>query len=278
MRTELNERLRNIRNAQNKKWSNRPNTISFLIFILPYFTIFLIYYIFDSQTKKLYKQCYFSVDVPLLFSKDFEKTNFDCYIINKNSKTDLIYFHGSRIKKEIHFEIVNKLSEETRFNIIVPFYRGYGTSKGRTTETNLKTDLHILSYLLNIRNTKQIIFGQSLGAAISIYYANINQIDKIVLENPFYSMKHVVLDFFFRKIFVFLLTEKWASFEIIGNLESKILFLVSRKDQIIENKHSNMLADKCKNKEIVYLENAHHFNGYKVENDFYKIIGDFFRK
>ncbi|KAM0687836.1 bem46 protein [Conglomerata obtusa] len=275
MHTTIHDRLHNFHKNGFLAQLKRAFPLSTFIPIAPFTLVFSLFYIFTNQTAIIYKENKFEIELNLLKSTKIERHNFDVYIIDNQSQTDLIYFHGSRIKKENHLEICKALFDATKHNIIVPFYRGYGTSVGDTKETSIMIDIHILRQIMKARDTKQILFGQSLGAAIAIYYALDANVDKIIIENPFLSMKRVVKDFKFRKYLNFLSTEFWPSCERIDKLRCPILFIISKLDKLINNKHSEVLLKLCKNGEKCVIEDANHFNAYRKDKNYFKRIADF---
>jgi fermentation-respiration switch protein FrsA (DUF1100 family) len=79
-------------------------------------------------------------------------------------------------------------------------YRGYGLSTGSPDETGLMIDAQTAyDYLRNRSETRDndiVIYGQSLGGAVSVQLVVKNQNDKrligLVLENTFLSMRKLI--------------------------------------------------------------------------------------
>jgi fermentation-respiration switch protein FrsA (DUF1100 family) len=79
-------------------------------------------------------------------------------------------------------------------------YRGYGLSTGSADERGLMIDAQTaLDYLTNrheTRNNKIVVYGQSLGGAVSIQLVARNQmggsISGLILENTFLSMRKLI--------------------------------------------------------------------------------------
>lgn len=79
-------------------------------------------------------------------------------------------------------------------------YRGYGLSTGSPDETGLMIDAQTAyDYLRNRSETRDndiVIYGQSLGGAVSVQLVAKNQNDKrligLVLENTFLSMRKLI--------------------------------------------------------------------------------------
>ena len=79
-------------------------------------------------------------------------------------------------------------------------YRGYGLSTGNPNEKGLMIDAQTgLDYIRErpeLRGTKIVIYGQSIGGAVSIGLASRNQkqgdIAGVVLENTFTSIRKLI--------------------------------------------------------------------------------------
>lgn len=79
-------------------------------------------------------------------------------------------------------------------------YRGYGLSTGSPDERGLMIDAQTaLDYLTNrheTKNNKIVVYGQSLGGAVSIQLVAKNQksgkISGLILENTFLSMRKLI--------------------------------------------------------------------------------------
>lgn len=79
-------------------------------------------------------------------------------------------------------------------------YRGYGSSTGTPDEKGLNIDAQTaLDYMRqreDIKKTKFVVYGQSLGGAVSISLVAKNQqqgdIKALVLENTFLSIKKLI--------------------------------------------------------------------------------------
>lgn len=277
MRTIIHERLPTINKKNPLKKLLQPKTYKFLLPAAPFLVLHLIFYIFYTQKQRFYQKNNFYIeDSAITKYKTFAMpdSNFDIYIINNNSKYDLVYLHGSRIKKDIHCSIALKLSKVTGYNIILPFYRGYCTSHGRLNEITIMTDMHLLKNVLEKRNTVKYLFGQSLGSAVAVYLATIYDVPKIILENPFYNAKAVVNDYRFLRYLSFLMCEKWETNERIAKIKSSFLILLSSNDTLVRNKNGLMLAGLIEDCTVERLENATHFNA-NLNPKFYDIIEKF---
>ncbi|EJW01609.1 hypothetical protein EDEG_03852 [Edhazardia aedis USNM 41457] len=255
----------------------------FILFV-PYFILLSFHFHFLQQHRMIYQSNKFDIDELKLCkrihynkTKNKEKDNyFDIYSIEMNSPNDLIYFHGSRIRKDIHIKIANKLAKTTKCNIIVPFYRGYGSSNGSINEVTIMSDVKLLNKVMKNRKNTEILYGQSLGCAAALYYASLSgNYNFLILENPFNTMKEVSYDTYsLSPFFGWVLTEKWPNDKRLKEYKGKVLFLISQKDNFVKAYHHKSLSNLCDKIEIKYLEGATHFNA-TLNEEYYKNIEDF---
>ncbi|MEQ1814714.1 MAG: alpha/beta fold hydrolase, partial [Candidatus Nitrotoga sp.] len=93
--------------------------------------------------------------------------------IKPEAKATILFLHGNAENISTHFRSVAWLSLEG-FNVLALDYRGYGESKGKPALAGMQLDIdaamrHLLAHK-NADPNKIIIFGQSLGGALAIYY------------------------------------------------------------------------------------------------------------
>lgn len=157
--------------------------------------------------------------------------------------------------------IVEVIYKQMGFNVVTFSYRGYGLSTGGPSETGIKLDAQaVLRYLADhpqIKKTKLVLYGRSLGGAVAIYTASLplavssHFVSGIILENTFLSIVKLipsVLPIF--KPFGFLVTQRWESDKIIQNLDPKInlLFFSGSKDELVPPEQHKKLFDLAPSK------------------------------
>jgi fermentation-respiration switch protein FrsA (DUF1100 family) len=112
----------------------------------------------------------------------------------------VLMFHGNAGNIGYRLPIAKILENELRCNVLMLQYRGYGLSSGNPNEKGLmidaQTGLDYIRQRQELRNTNIVIYGQSIGGAVSIGLAARNQkhgdIAGIILENTFTSLKKLI--------------------------------------------------------------------------------------
>lgn len=116
-----------------------------------------------------------------------------------SKNTTILMFHGNAGNIGYRLPIAKRLSEKG-YGILMLEYRGYGFSTGSPDEQGIMIDAQTgLDYLLErveTADTNIIVYGQSLGGAVSIQLVAKNQyngaITGLILENTFTSMRKLI--------------------------------------------------------------------------------------
>jgi fermentation-respiration switch protein FrsA (DUF1100 family) len=178
----------------------------------------------------------------------------------------VLMFHGNAGNIGHRIPIARMLDEALGCNVLMMEYRGYGLSTGTPDEVGLSIDAQTgLDYIrqrTELRNTKIVVYGQSLGGAVAINLVAKNQkegdIAGLILENTFMSIKKLiprfvpfllidpVVIFFLAKLtrhhsvfpaakFITRMCHQyWPSDEILPKItDVPVLFLSGLKDEII---------------------------------------------
>lgn len=109
-------------------------------------------------------------------------------------------FHGNAGNIGHRLPIAKIIANDIHCNILMLQYRGYGLSTGNPNEKGItidsQTGLNYIRQRDDLKNTKIVIYGQSLGGAVGIGLAARNKdkgdIAGIILENTFLSIKKMI--------------------------------------------------------------------------------------
>ena len=109
-------------------------------------------------------------------------------------------FHGNAGNIGHRVPIARALQESLGCNVLMLEYRGYGLSTGTPDENGLMIDAQTgLDWIRNreeTKDTKIVVYGQSLGGAVSIKLVAQNQkagdIAGLILENTFTSIRKLI--------------------------------------------------------------------------------------
>ena len=234
---------------------------SFFLLILIYFVITVVVYFF--QRKLLYHP--FS---PQITGKglihNFETINFktfDNFVLkgwfhlkNYNKKT-ILFLHGNAGNLDNRIDKLNFLGNMD-INFLIISWRGYSGNPGNPSETGLYKDaLGGIEWLnkKGISNDRIILYGESLGTAITTEVAQNENFAGIILEAPFTSMVDMGQKIYPIFPVKFLLKDKYESKNKIKNIKSPILVLHGRKDKIVPFYMGEKIFEMANNPKFKYF-------------------------
>mmetsp|Transcript_20747 Transcript_20747/g.22559 ORF Transcript_20747/g.22559 Transcript_20747/m.22559 type:complete len:398 (+) Transcript_20747:62-1255(+) len=163
----------------------------------------------------------------------------------------LIYFHGNAGNMGFRLKNAVDMFSKVKINILMMDYRGYGKSEGTPTEKGLQNDADaVLKHVTNhprLKDCPVIVFGRSLGGAVSFYLADKypKLVHGIIVENTFLSISAMVdiLMPYVKPLKNLLLKINWRSEEIIANLAQPMYFISGDADTLVPPSHMKKLYE-----------------------------------
>ena len=174
----------------------------------------------------------------------------------------LLHFHGNAGFILSQYQAISPLLKYG-FQIFIFDYSGFGFSQGEATRQNVLIDANAaLSYLRgrpDIKDTKLIIYGQSLGGHLSAVVAEQRQeeIDGLVIEGAFSSHKDVAAETagFIGRMLV---SEKYSASKSIRGYIKPVLIIHSTEDEVIPFKMGQKIFDNANApKEFYEIKKCH---------------------
>ena len=218
------------------------------IFIKSFFLLILIYFVFTVVVYFFQRKLLYHPFSPQITGKglihNFETINFKTsdnfelkgwfHLKNSNKKT-ILFLHGNAGNLDNRIDKLNFLGNMD-INFLIISWRGYSGNPGNPSETGLYKDaLGGIEWLnkKGISNDRIILYGESLGTAITTEVAQNENFAGIILEAPFTSMVDMGQKIYPIFPVKFLLKDKYESKNKIKNIKSPILVLHGRKDKIV---------------------------------------------
>ena len=213
-----------------------------LVFVSIYFFILVSTYLF--QRNLLYhpgENNYFGdqLTVPIEKVKVITKDNIELlswfHNKNLNDYKTILFLHGNagslenRIHKINHFQNMN-------VNFLIIAWRGFSGNKGKPTEEGLYEDARsAVRWLVSqgVSENNIIIYGESLGTGVTTEIAQNKNFAGIILESPFTSMIDAGKDKYPYLPVRLLLKDKYESNKKIKNINSPILIMHGKVDNIV---------------------------------------------
>lgn len=134
-----------------------------------------------------------------------DEVNLHTYLVRppvsqKARSVTILVFHGNAGNIGHRLPIAKILAEDLKCNVLFVEYRGYGLSSGEPNEKGLMIDAQTgLDYIRKrkeLKDTRIVVYGQSLGGAVAISLVGQNQdagdIAGLILENTFMSIRTLI--------------------------------------------------------------------------------------
>lgn len=202
--------------------------------------------------------------------------------VTGQSCATILFLHGNAENISTHIGSVYWLPARG-FSVFMPDYRGYGASAGKPSLPAVQQDAEAaIRYLLSRPGAERqplVVYGQSLGGAVAIYYtatsAHRDRIRALVAESAFASYRDIARE----KLGSFWLTwplqwplawtiaDDYSPIQVVAQVAPIPLLLVhGDRDTIIPWEHSKRLYDAAREpKEFWLVEGAGHIEAFRSE-------------
>ncbi|KAK6089357.1 hypothetical protein P3W45_001680 [Vairimorpha bombi] len=167
-------------------------------------------------------------------------------IFGTGSDTDCIIFLGNVIDYNMTKQLSLIIQNYIQFNVI-------SYNMGEYSEKQIKNELYEIGTYLNTRKKKSFGVGISFGCSSLIYLSTMLNFEKIVLINPFYSLRRIADE----RMLGILLVDTFDN-TIIKQVDCYITLLYSEYDEVISNNHSKDLSRLNKNINLICVPEADH--------------------
>ncbi len=243
------------------------------IFSLYFVSCTKVFYQPDRVRYPLPKQNELRYEDVFFTSKDKTKLH-GVWLKSNQSKATVLIYHGNAQNLSSHIHLTHWLFEQG-YDLFVFDYRGYGQSHGKAKPKGVHDDaISALEYVLANTNQSIIIYGQSLGSAISLKalcgFKQHDRILSIIIEGGFVSYQSIAN----QKLASvwFLWPFSWLSHVLVSdqyalkdfsNCPNKPLFVMhSTKDPIVPFKLGEEIFDRYPSsmKKSLWIDEKGHTN------------------
>ena len=192
-----------------------------------------------------------------IFIKVNDEIKLKSWIINKDLKNfkTLVFFHGNAGDLSNRIYKLNEL-DKLNINILLISWRGFSGNEGYPTEKNLYEDAEAAIKWLNkkkVSNSQIILYGESLGTGVAVELASKNNFNSIILESPFTSIENSAKIYYPYLPVSFLLKDRYDSISKIKKINSPILIMHGRKDDIVPFFMGKKLFEKANSPKDSYF-------------------------
>jgi len=191
------------------------------------------------------------------------------------AKATILFLHGNAENISTHIGAVYWLPKQG-FNVYLYDYRGYGKSEGElnidTAISDVSTVIAQLSKRDDVDDSKLIVFGQSLGAAIAANAVAQNQanfnIAALVMESGFSDFRNIAreklseswITWAFQWPLSLTITNKYSPQTALSSISKiPVLIMHGDNDKVIPLEHGKLLYESASQpKELWIIPNGKH--------------------
>jgi hypothetical protein len=195
---------------------------------------------------------------------------FGWYFTDPASRAVLIFLHGNAGNISHRLGMVRQLLG-IRADVFLFDYRGYGESGGEPRGEKLLLDARAAIETVRSRpgsaGRKIVLFGESIGGAMSLVLAADEAVDGVVTIGAFSSTRDVAREMPFYRIFTPLVPDLYNARDALKKVEVPVFFIHGTEDEIIPFSHGErLLAAAGAQKEHLWIEGGGH-------NDLFGVAG-----
>lgn len=195
------------------------------------------------------------------------------WYIPTESDYTVLFFHGNAGNISHRLASI-ALFHQLGLNVFIIDYRGYGQSEGSPDEQGTYLDAEAAwTYLVNERGLAPdqiILFGRSLGGAVATQLATRHQPKALILESTFTSIPDMAARQFPFLPVRLLTTTRYPTIERIRQIDTPLLVIHSRDDEIIPYNHGRQIFEAAPEpKQFLDLQGTHN-EGFLTAGDGYR--------
>ena len=186
--------------------------------------------------------------------------------------------HGNLQVAE-HLEHMAGPYRQLGFHVLIPEYRGFGRSTGEPSQETIVADVvHFIEKARareDVDGSRVVYHGLSLGGAVVTAAAARTPPAALILQSTFTSVADLAAE---RLAPSFLVTNPFASVDVVAGLEIPIFVLHARDDEVIPYEHGVRLAEVSGAKFITYDAGGHGLPPASRHREYWHSIRDFLRE
>jgi fermentation-respiration switch protein FrsA (DUF1100 family) len=217
---------------------------------------------------------------PSAFGWDFEEVWLEVdrgrshawHIPLEGARATVLFSHGNAGNMADRLESISLL-RGLGFSVLAYDYGGYGRSTGRPSEQRCYADIRAAwRYLTEGRGiapSQIVLFGRSLGGAVTCELAAEVQPAAVVLESTFTSIPDVAGDLLPFLPARLLVRARFTNLDKVGRFRSPLLYVHSRDDTLIPFHHGEKLFAAAREPKTFLEIRGDHNEGFVVSMEPY---------
>ena len=194
------------------------------------------------------------------------------FIASQSPGPTLLFFHGNAGNISHRLDSIH-IFHELGLNVFIFDYRGYGRSTGKPSERGVYRDAESAWHYLTVRRaitpSRIILFGRSLGGAITAWLAARTNPGAVIIESTFTSVPDMAAKLYPLVPVRLLARLEFNALDVMHDITSPVLIIHSREDEIIPFDHGQALYQKAPSpKDFIELSGGHN-DGFILSGNIY---------
>jgi fermentation-respiration switch protein FrsA (DUF1100 family) len=195
------------------------------------------------------------------------------------NRTVILYSHGNAGSIEHRIAIAAALAD-FGCDVLLYDYRGFGASSGRPSEAGLGTDAlaawELLAGELGYATERIVLFGESLGGAVSIELATRRGARALIVEDTFTSIPALGARLYPWLPVRLLARTRFDSLAKIARVGMPVMILHSPDDELVPFEHGlELFAAAREPKEMLSTEGRHNAGGFRLRPEWVVRVREF---
>ncbi|MDR3611994.1 MAG: alpha/beta hydrolase [Candidatus Obscuribacterales bacterium] len=212
-----------------------------------------------------------AVAASVTFASESGKTIRGWFYVKPNAKYTVLFSHGNGGNISSRTDIVELLNKAGT-SVLIYDYEGYGASDGTPSVAGICADgLGAYKFLVESKKIKEdqiILYGESLGAAVTTYLAERLPCRAMILQSGFASLHRIATERYpILSIYpeTFFPEPHLNNLEILSKAHPPVLIIHGQKDTVVPCAHADSLYQHAlAPKKIVVFPETGHSNFYKT--------------
>jgi pimeloyl-ACP methyl ester carboxylesterase len=187
----------------------------------------------------------------------------------------LVYFHGNAMSA---IDRIDKAEEWRKrgFDVMLVEYPGFGPREGKPSEQAFyETGRQVLSTLKqDFPKTSLSLYGESLGSATAVQMATEFDIQGLILETPFLSVKRIAQGQYPFLPVSILLRDKFLNDKKINQIQAPLFIIHGTEDSVVPFSHGETLYNLYEGQKTFYPINGASHNDLYSHPDIQSVLDD----
>lgn len=204
------------------------------------------------------------------------------WLVPGRSDTTLVWLHGNAGNIANRVDNIAEVRDALGVNVFIFDYRGYGRSEGTPSEKGTYLDAAAALEYLHSRDDvdpgRLVLFGRSLGCAVAAELASQVEVQGVVLESPFTSIRAMA-----KRAYPFLpgigsfVRTRYDTLSKVGSIGAPVMVLHGDRDDIAPFDMGVAVFDAASSPKRFYrIEGAGHNDTFAVGGaPYYRALGEF---